>query len=651
MTARCKEPFAGIAAVEALAAAAGLAALLLAAFAPSLLNPFLLDDRVLIVQNARIRGFRYLLDLLTSPFFPVEDAGQGAYFRPLANISFLLDYQVWQLRPLGYHLTNVLLHGVNAWLVFRLLKKIPGLGTACAWLAAAVFCVHPLQTSAVYYVSGRTDELSALFALLSLLAAGPGTVRALVCAACFFLSLLAKENTLLLPVLAVGWMAVLMPPGNAKSRNIARVAVLQVLAACLYLLARRAVVGSAVPLPSLGGAGERLMTIPAEINMYLGLFFSPYGLHFERHLPVVSGLLELGIDLVILLVWAGLWIGLPVRLIPGGRKSYGLLLLWAAVFFLPVSNVLFSLRPELAGQYLYTAEHFFYLPIAGLAAAGLFLLKNLFAAVSVPAWARRGGVAAAAALCLVPAWQSNRQGRYWSDELFMLQQTVTHTPFRSILRTGLGVVLMERGFYREAIGEFEDALRLDSRQIRVLINIGNAHLKLDNPAAALEQYDRLLSLTPRDAYAQIRRAEALMNLGRLDDAKAQLDAVRPGSPGIAAATLNMRGIVAIREETPSVAAECFSKALETAPGDLTAMGNLALVLIQLGKPDQAAPLLREMIRIDPGNAAPWYNLGRIDAEKGDTSAALASLDMALKINPGLAQARELSDRLRREKSK
>jgi len=80
--------------------------------------------------------------------------------------TFWAEYRLWGAAPLGYHLVNVLLHGVNGVLVWRILRagKIPG-----AWPAAAIFVLHPVHVESVAWVIERKDVLSAFFYLLAFL--------------------------------------------------------------------------------------------------------------------------------------------------------------------------------------------------------------------------------------------------------------------------------------------------------------------------------------------------------------------------------------------------------------------------------------------------------------------------------------------------
>ena len=137
-----------------------LVLLIFLAYYPALRGGFIWDDDAYVTENP----------LLTAPdglkriWFSLDSPSQ--YF-PLTYTTFRLERSFWGLNPAGYHLVNILLHAVNALLVWRLLRRlsVPG-----AWLAAALFALHPVQVESVAWITERKNVLSLFFFLLALLA-------------------------------------------------------------------------------------------------------------------------------------------------------------------------------------------------------------------------------------------------------------------------------------------------------------------------------------------------------------------------------------------------------------------------------------------------------------------------------------------------
>ncbi len=132
--------------------AAALAIVVFICYANSLGNDFVFDDQYLVLIYSRPRSFSHLLEMLVDSY------------RPVRNLSYILDFAVWGANPFGFHLTNVLIHAANTVLVFFLIRRFT-IGSIVPALTALIFAVHPIQTDAVAYISGRRDVLFTLFYL------------------------------------------------------------------------------------------------------------------------------------------------------------------------------------------------------------------------------------------------------------------------------------------------------------------------------------------------------------------------------------------------------------------------------------------------------------------------------------------------------
>src|SRR5438094_8821713 len=162
-------------------------------------NEFVFYDLLLVLANKRIRSINLGL-LLNS-------------YRPIRDISYAIDYALWGERPFGYHLTNLVIHAANLLLVFALIRRFTE-SLVTATLAALIFAVHPIQTDAVTYISGRRDLLFTFFYLLAFHSyltyyRKRWSLQALVYFVLFFLlwalSLLSKEMAASLPILIFVW--------------------------------------------------------------------------------------------------------------------------------------------------------------------------------------------------------------------------------------------------------------------------------------------------------------------------------------------------------------------------------------------------------------------------------------------------------------
>lgn len=171
------------------------------AFANILNSYFLSDD---FVQIGKV---------MAGDLSVVWGKAHGGFFRPLFIFSYLIDTRIWGAHPLGFHLTNIIFHSLNAFLTFRLTRQLIESLTlttetrnAISIGAGALFLLHPSHTEAVSWISGRADLIATFFCLASLwwfvaYARGKRFAAIALSLLCFALALLAKESAICLPFL------------------------------------------------------------------------------------------------------------------------------------------------------------------------------------------------------------------------------------------------------------------------------------------------------------------------------------------------------------------------------------------------------------------------------------------------------------------
>ena len=121
---------------------------------------FIWDDNDYVTNNPTLRS----LDGLRRIWF---ELGAVEQYYPVTHTSFWIEYHLWRLNPLGYHLVNICLHTLNALLVWQILRR---LGVAAAWWIAVIFAVHPVHVESVAWITERKNVLSGFLYLGALLA-------------------------------------------------------------------------------------------------------------------------------------------------------------------------------------------------------------------------------------------------------------------------------------------------------------------------------------------------------------------------------------------------------------------------------------------------------------------------------------------------
>ena len=273
---------------------AALAALVLAMYVPALSADFIWDDDENVVTNQTLRS----LDGLRQMWF-VPGATQQYY--PLMYTSYWLEYHLWGLDPLGYHLVNMLLHAAAAVLFWRLLLRleVPG-----AWLAAALFAVHPVMVESVAWITERKNVLSLVLALLAMLAylrfAPPEEARPrgswrfyVVALALFALALAAKTVVVTLPfvLLVIYWWK----RGTIHARDVLRLAPFFALSVAMgfvtmlmetHYVGRGAKSGRSRPWPGCCWPAGRCGFTPASLH---GLTLSCFSIRAGRSTCACGG--------------------------------------------------------------------------------------------------------------------------------------------------------------------------------------------------------------------------------------------------------------------------------------------------------------------------------------------------------------------------
>lgn len=399
------------------------------AYLPSLLGPFHFDDYNVIVHYPTVHSF----DLLA------ERAGSGV--RAVLKASYALNWAI-DPRPFGFHLVNILLHAVNAVLIFLVGKKlIRGQDhNAPAFVAALLFALHPMQTEAVTYVSGRSSSLMATFYLGSLLAYLAGRARA-ASVLLFVLALATRETAVTLPAaLLLVELCRGTPWREIARRQLAHWLVLAAAAAVILLTPRY------FELVAYGfrgrSLGENLLSQIGGVSWLIWHLVTLQGLNIDPALPALSqwsGTLTLQLSGLIGLFLLG---ALNLRRRPW--LAFGIL--WFFLQLAPTNS--FVPRLDVANdRQVY------------LACWGLFFALAVQVASLNPGKRISRAIAATAAVVFALA-SIDRQLDY-RDEIALWQASVRVSPWNARAHNNLGFAYYEAGRKREAWNEMQTALFLD----------------------------------------------------------------------------------------------------------------------------------------------------------------------------------------------
>ncbi|QSX73546.1 hypothetical protein HIV01_009780 [Lysobacter arenosi] len=329
-------------------------------YAPGLSGDFLFDDFHNIVHNKSVHATSLDWATLVRAATAYEP---GAIARPLATVTFAIDYYIGGADPWGYKLVNVLIHALNSLLILALVQRLAGLGqTRYRWTAAtcfviaAVWALHPLQVSAVLYVVQRMEILSLTFVLVGLLAYIKGR-RAQVAGAAGWgwllfsfalagIGLLSKETAVLFPLYCLALELTLLDFSAQQRRTRQVLVAFYAIASVLAVIAFVFVILPHYWAPeSFEGRNytmvERLLTQLRVLSMYLGWMIVPatgtMTFYYDNFVPS-HGLLD-----PVSTLWGGLLLlGLLAAAIASRKRNrlFALGMLWFFCAHVLTSNVI-----------------------------------------------------------------------------------------------------------------------------------------------------------------------------------------------------------------------------------------------------------------------------------------------------------------------
>jgi hypothetical protein len=449
------------------------------------------------------------------------------YWHPVTFLSHMLDCQLFGANPGPHHLVSVLLHALNALVIFYLLQK----ATGCFWrssLVAALFALHPLNVENVVWLAERKSLLSALFSLLAIASYGwylqrPGLKRYGVVAGFFLLALMSKPSAVIVPLLLLllDYWPLHRIPEEWTSKSWVAPAL------------------DKLPL-LLMSAGSTALTIVGQRSSgaLIDVESVPLGMRLEQAfvcIPVYLRKLFWPVDLAILYPSHQHWL-------PGAE------LIANAVVLVGISALAFRFS---RARYIVAGWLFFLvslLPVLGIVQAGSVVIADRFAYVPaigifvVLAWAggdlvshyasrypRARPIGAAVALSVLVAlgFSSRHYIAYWRSgvTLFSRAAEVEKAP-NAIILVKLGDSLLAEGRTDEALTAFQRSCQETPTFDACHFNIGGILFTRNDMSGALRQFQIALKVTNNREVAVnslVASGASLMFLGEFEEAEKQLD--------------------------------------------------------------------------------------------------------------------------------
>lgn len=605
-----------------------------AVYVNSLGNGFVYDDELVIVENPFLNKLENVKYFFGSDYFA---GSQEFTYRPVLTLSYLLDYHFWKFNPLGYHLTNVVIHILNAILLYFLFLLFLGFfGTQklrypIALLASILFVLHPIQTEVVNGVAFREDALFSLFFFLTLIFfLKTKTTRNplfYVCSlASYFLALLSKETALIMLFFILlidfydiekfyfislfGYLAVLIFGPKAvivffiafvyayfKSKEkMKKMIIYSGFAAVTAFYGYIIFFAIVNPNPALKhqltgqipAFGVLILEVCNRLAIYLKLLFFPFRLSAEYAFTKIYSLFEPTAFFSLATVAAVF--AFLARCISKKR-----LLVFSGFW------VLVPLGLVIMARFQPIAEHQLYFSCAGFS---LFLAIALIKGVTTSSRSIK-----IVTLCLIVAilsfysLRTITRNSVWKDALTFWEERIKYPPATERAHSSLGDAYFRKGLYDKAKLQYKKALEIDPRYVYARTNLGTVYFIKKEYEEAEKEYKKVLKLDSVNIKA-----------------------------------LNKLGMIYTEQGLLDKAEEQFKRIIEVNPFYLEAYINLGNVYSKMKRLDEAEAQLRKAIEVEPSFVIAYYNLGNVYLNKAKYAMAIREYKKALGLNPNLLDA-------------
>ncbi len=585
-----------------------LAVITLALYNPVNRHPFVnYDDDRYVTENPHIRQ-----GLTGGTIAWALTSTEQANWHPLTWMSHALDVSFFRLNPAGHHFTSVLIHVVNAILLFLLLMWTTSrLGPSL--FVAALFALHPINVESVAWIAERKNVLCTLFFFLTLSAYGwyakkPDWKRYLAVAALFAAALASKPMVITLPfvlLLLDYWPLARVQGSDDKSKTswsrlvVEKMPLFLMSAASATITMHAQQSGGAVRGTTQFSMSVRIANAISAYAMYLWNMFWPMRLaplypHPGGSLPAWRILASV---IVLATITALVWKFRTHRYLPVG---------W--LFFLgtlvPVVGLVQVGEAAMADRYAY-------IPLIGIFVMIAFGIADL---AHQKNWGLLPAIPAAVVLITL-SFATHRQIGYWQSNEELWSHTLAVTSSNFVAEDNLGGALILEGREEDAHAHFEAAARINPKDPMSHSNLGTYDLTHNQMREAIAQYEAAAEMTSDTGLL----AQTYANLGA---------AYRALNEGESAQTN-------------------YNHSLRLNPNQYNAWLGLGLLAQKQGKLTEAVTDLSRSVELQP-TAQGYLSLGHALAQNGRSAEALSAYELALKISPDLVEAQQAAATLRQQ---
>ena len=611
--------------------------------------PFQFDDRTSITENEMIRSFD-----------PVAIWNYNKY-RFLPYLSFAWNYSIHQYEPGGYHLLNLLIHLINAVVVFSIVRALfetPRLKShplfhqrdSIALLSALLFVAHPLATQAVTYIVQRMASMAALFYFLSLwfylrgrLSKGRAQILfftgTLVSVLCAFVS---KPNTFTLPMTIALVEAVFFHEfkPSALVRNTRFWMAAFILSGFgIFLISRFS--SYIAPLPPAFVNEYReitplsyLLTQFTVIPKYIQLLVWPANQNLDYAWPLYTSMIQWPVLLGLLSILACISWGM-LQWNKNPLYAFGILFFFLALSvesgLVPLDDLIFEHRA-------YLPSLGFFIPVSAAVHALLNNQRSLILPVMV-------------LITLVLTAATYRRNRVWENSETLWTDVIEKSPGKARPLTSRGFIYRNKGtelknagnlqgmrvYYEKAINDYSESIKYNPEFIQTYVGRGKIYFDLQMDSLAILDFQKVIDADPKNSEALSNRGAAYYRSGKYKEALRDLDKAIKLNPKNPESYTN-RAITHQRLGAMEKAIDDYNTYLKLLPGNPVVLNDIGILRNQLGQRDLAIASFTKAIEAKGDFIDAYLNRANTYRDERRFDEALADYGSIIQLNPSIDKA-------------
>lgn len=505
-------------------------------------------------------------------------------YMPLTTLVWTIERAIFGLNPTVFHVTNMIIHALNACLVGVLAMRL-GLMPLGALVAALIFSTHPMRVESVAWITETKDVLCALFYVLTLIQwidyrRSPSRGAYMLALFYALLALLAKPMAISLPI------------------------TLLVMDIFLQIRLQRADFINKLPFAVLSGL-IGLITYQHHIRFPLSNLLENISIFcYTVMFYPIKFILPLQLTPIYTLPEPIVWMN-PIYLVSilGVGGLAGLIfivrrnrwILCSILFW--IGSMFFLFRYDGGHDINIVADRFIYIP-------------SIFACIAIGYWFehfKKIGRTLIIILIIVYAWLSFNQARYWQDSVTLFSYAIRLNSRNTVALNNRGGAYHEKKKYDLAINDYTRILEIKPGDSDTLMNRGLSYQSKADHTLAISDFNEVLLVYPTYARGYLQRGVSFLKLGLYEQALNDFARTITINPDYAEAYYN-RGLVFLKLGQTENALHEFNQAVKLKPTLISAYNNRGVLLARLKAFDLAKKDFKRVLNQDPKNEEALYNL-------------------------------------------